>query len=211
MKILAASDIHDDKQTIEELLKLAEKEKVDAIVLAGDLTFGESNVLNIVGPFKKLGKPIILIPGNHETDATVEFWVKKYSPGVYNLHGRAMRIYDIGIFGVGGANIGLFQLDDDEFFEKLEKSHEKIKDARVKIMVTHAPPFGTKVDMIGLTHVGSKGIREAIEKLKPDICLCGHIHETFGIEDKIGKTRVINVGRKGVIIEIPKKKEQHNQ
>ncbi len=209
MKILAASDIHDDKQTIEELINLAEKEKVDAIILAGDLTFGESNVLGIVGPFKKIGKPIILIPGNHETDATVDFWVKKYSPGVYNLHGRAMKFYDIGIFGVGGANIGLFQLDDDEFFDALKKSHKKIKDARIKIMVTHAPPYGTKVDMIGLTHVGSRGIREAIEKFQPDICVCGHIHETFGIEDKIGKTKIINVGRKGTIIEIPKPKKNN--
>ena len=204
MKILAASDIHDDKKTIEDLIKLAEDEKVDLIILAGDLTFGESNVLNIVGPFKKGGKPIIIIPGNHETDATVDFWVKKYSPGVYNLHGNAMKIYDIGIFGVGGANIGLFQLDDSEFFEMLEKANKKVKDARIKIMVTHAPPYGTKVDMIGLSHVGSKGIREAIEKLKPNLCLCGHIHETFGIEDKIGKTKIINVGRKGTIIEIPK-------
>ena len=203
MKILAASDIHDDKRTIEDLIKLAEDEKVDLIILAGDLTFGESNVLNIVGPFKKVGKPIIIIPGNHETDATVDFWVKKYSPGVYNLHGNAMKIYDIGIFGVGGANIGLFQLDDSEFFEMLEKAHSKVKDARIKIMVTHAPPYGTKVDMIGLSHVGSNGIREAIEKLKPNLCLCGHIHETFGIEDKIGKTKIINVGRKGTIIEIP--------
>ena len=80
MKILAASDIHGDQQNIEELVKLAEKEKVDAIILAGDLTFGESSLVGIVGPFKKIGKPIMLIPGNHETPATVDFLCKKYAP-----------------------------------------------------------------------------------------------------------------------------------
>ncbi len=204
MKILAASDIHGDQSEIEKLVKTAEKEKVDAIVLAGDLTFGESSLVGIIGPFKKLKKPIIVIPGNHETPATVDFLCKKYSPGVYNLHGKAIEIYDIGFFGAGGANIGLFEIGDDDLYEYLENSYEKIKNARVKIMVTHMPPFGTKIDMIGPNHVGSKAVREAIKKFKPDLCLCGHIHETFGMEDKIDHTLIINVGRKGVVIEIPK-------
>lgn len=40
------------------------------------------------------------------------------------------------------------------------------------------------------------------EKLQPDLFISGHIHELEGIEEKIGKTRVINVGRRGKIIEI---------
>lgn len=204
MKILAAADIHGDEKTIEDLIKLGGKEKVDGIILAGDLTFGEANIFGIIGPFKKLGKPIIVIPGNHETPATVDFLCKKYSPGVYDLHGKSMMIYDIGFFGMGGANIGLFQVDDEDIFDELMNAYKKIKNARVKVMITHEPPFNTKIDMIGPNHVGSKGVREAIEKIKPDICLCGHIHETFGMEDKIGNTIVVNVGRKGTIIEIPK-------
>ena len=49
---------------------------------------------------------------------------------------------------------------------------------------------------------GSDGIRKAIDKLKPDILLCSHVHEAEGIEEKIGKTKVINVGKSGKIIEI---------
>ena len=45
-------------------------------------------------------------------------------------------------------------------------------------------------------------IRKAIAKFKPDIMLSVHIHEAEGIEEKIGKTRVINIGKKGKIIEI---------
>jgi Icc-related predicted phosphoesterase len=49
---------------------------------------------------------------------------------------------------------------------------------------------------------GSDGVRKAIDQLKPDILLCSHVHEAEGLEEKIGKTRVINVGKKGKIIEI---------
>ena len=49
---------------------------------------------------------------------------------------------------------------------------------------------------------GSKSITKAIEKFKPDFLLHGHIHEAEGIEEKLGTTKVINVGREGKIIEL---------
>ena len=49
---------------------------------------------------------------------------------------------------------------------------------------------------------GSKGLRRAIEMTKPDIVICGHVHEAEGIEEMVGKTRVINVGKKGKLIEL---------
>ena len=48
----------------------------------------------------------------------------------------------------------------------------------------------------------SKSIRKAVEKFKPNLLLCGHIHEAEGIEDRIGNTKVINVGKEGKIINI---------
>jgi Icc-related predicted phosphoesterase len=32
--------------------------------------------------------------------------------------------------------------------------------------------------------------------------ICSHIHEAAGIEEKLGKTKVINVGTEGKIIEV---------
>ena len=59
---------------------------------------------------------------------------------------------------------------------------------------------GTKSELSGWE--GSRSIRKAIEQFKPDILIHSHIHEAEGIEDKIGKTKIINVGRKGKIIEL---------
>ena len=47
---------------------------------------------------------------------------------------------------------------------------------------------------------GSTGVRRAVEKFKPDILLCSHVHEAEGLEEKIGKTKIINVGKKGIMI-----------
>lgn len=45
-------------------------------------------------------------------------------------------------------------------------------------------------------HVGSKVIRQFIERHQPLICFTGHIHEGIGI-DHIGHTVVINAGPAG--------------
>ena len=204
MKILAASDIHGDKSALENLVKKAKKENVDLVVLCGDMTLFEDDLTGIVGPFKELNKKIIMIPGNHENFSSVEYLAKQYGPGVYNLHGRSIKFYnDIGIFGVGGADVGFFDVTEKEIDKLLKKAHKPIKDAKHRIMITHIPPFGTKIDALW-QHVGSKEVRKKIEELNPDLVLCGHIHETAGKKEKIGDTTVINVGKDGVIIDIEK-------
>ncbi|MBI3051658.1 hypothetical protein HYY74_04320 [Candidatus Woesearchaeota archaeon] len=49
---------------------------------------------------------------------------------------------------------------------------------------------------------GSSGVRKAIDELKPDLVLCGHVHEARGIEEMIGSTKVVNVATKERIIEV---------
>lgn len=200
MKILAASDIHGDTRLVQKLAQQASDENVDLVVLCGDLTQAEQSTDNLIGPFVKLGKKVLLIPGNHETVATTDFLAQVY--GVTNLHGYSIQIGDVGIFGCGGAEVGPFPTEDKEIYELLLKGHEKIKNAKKKIMVTHAHPMGTKMEHFSDFVRGSEAVKKAIEKLKPDIMFCGHVHEAQGIEEKMGDTTVINVGKNGKIIEI---------
>jgi len=94
------------------------------------------------------------------------------------------------------------KVDTSEIFDLLKKGYDKINYLTKKIMVTHVHPTGTKMEKLTSIFPGSKGIRKAVETFKPDILLCSHVHEAEGIEEKIGKTKVINVGKKGKIIEI---------
>ena len=124
MKILAAGDIHGDTKLAEELAKKADKEKVDLVVLCGDIVASESNTAGIIGPFVKKNKKGILIPGNHETIATADFLAELY--GATNLHGYSMQLgkqKELGLFGCGLANIGQFGLKEQEIYDILKKSY----------------------------------------------------------------------------------------
>ena len=173
---------------------------MDLVVLCGDLTMMEQSTDNIIGPFKKRGEKVLLIPGNHETVATADFLAEMYE--MKNIHGYGVKYKDVGIFGAGGANIGLFNLKEDEIYDLLKKGHDKIKYLKKKIMVTHVHPKDSKMEKFTSLFPGSSGIRKAIDKFKPALMLCSHVHEAEGIEEKIGKTQVVNVGKKGKIIEL---------
>ncbi|GAF71261.1 unnamed protein product, partial [marine sediment metagenome] len=175
MKILASGDIHGDISVARKLAEKAEKENVDLVVLCGDITFAERSTENLIGPFVAKGKKVVLIPGNHETIATADFLAEQY--GAINLHGYSIKAGDVGLFGAGGANIGLFQLSEDEIYDLLKKSHEKVKDLKTRIMVTHVHPSDTKIEKFTQFFPGSTGIRKAVEAFKPDILLCSHVHE----------------------------------
>jgi len=201
-KILAAGDIHGDTSLTKRLAERARKENVDLVILTGDLTFIEQSTANLIGPFAKVGKKVLLIPGNHETIATADFLAQIY-PDVKNLHGYAVKMGNIGIFGAGGANIGPFtRLKESDLYDLLAKGFGKVKDSKFKIMVTHVHPSNTIIEKFTQFFRGSEGVERAIKKFKPDIALCSHVHEAAGIEEMLGKTRVIDVGREGKIIEI---------
>ena len=200
LRILAAGDIHGDTGLAEKLAERAQKENCDLVILCGDLTMMEKSTENIIGPFVKRKEKVLLIPGNHETVATADFLADLY--GVKNIHGYSVKYKDVGLFGCGGANIGMHQLEEKEIYDLLKKGFDKIKYLQKKIMVTHVHPEGTKMEKFTKFFPGSSGVKKAIEKFQPDILLCSHVHEAEGIEEKVGKTKVINVGKKGKIIEI---------
>ncbi len=200
LRILAAGDIHGDVDLAKRLAEKAKKEHVDLVVLCGDLTYADQSTDNLIKPFKKLHEKVLLIPGNHEPVATADFLAELYE--VKNIHGYSVKYKDVGIFGAGGANIGLFQLDEKEIYDLLKKGFDKIKYLKKRIMVTHVHPSESKIEKFTKIFPGSSGVKKAIDSLQPDLLLCSHVHEAEGIEERIGKTKVINVGRRGKIIEI---------
>lgn len=200
MKILAAGDIHGDSDVAGKLAEKAEKESVNLVLLCGDIV-GEYENKGLIKPFVDRNLKLLIIPGNHDGFATTDFLAKFY--GVKNLHGYCAEYEGIGIIGCGGSNVGVERLSEREIFEMLKKGFENIKDSNKKIMVTHIFPEASIMDK--LSHkslVGSSGLRKAVEELQPEILFCCHAHEAEGIEEKIGKTRVICVGKTGKILEI---------
>jgi len=202
MRILAFTDTHAYLPDINKILKKAKKEKPALMICAGDMTmFG-----NGIELIKKLdiGIPLLIIPGNHEIPEEINYMAKKF-PFIKNIHLKHFISGSYLFLGCGG---GGFTQHHAEFEQSEEKFATAIKKLKVQdhkhkvILVTHQPPYKTKVDAIYNEHAGSKSIRKFIEKYKPALCITGHLHENFGKKDKIGDTLIINPGPEGKIIEI---------
>jgi uncharacterized protein len=198
-KILAASDLHGDSKQAKKLAEKADKEKVDLVVLCGDIT-GWVETKDIIKPFKDKKKKVLILPGNWDSFATADFLAEIY--GVKNIHGYSVKYENVGFFGAGGTanSIGPSNTSEREIFKNLEKAHSRLNGIEKKIMLTHEHPSGSKSEFSGVP--GSQAIKKAIDKFKPDFLLHGHIHEAAGADEKINSTRVINVGKEGKIIEI---------
>jgi uncharacterized protein len=200
MKILAFGDLHGDTRLAERLAERADKEKVDLVIICGDITQDDLDTVGLMGPFVKRHKKVLLVPGNHESVATADFLAEFY--GVKNIHGYSVKYGDVGIFGAGGANVGSRRISEKEMYDLLKKGFDNIKGLQKKIMVTHVHPANSKMEKFTSFFKGSDGVRKALDRFQPDLMLCSHVHEAEGLEEKIGSTKVINVGKEGKIIEV---------
>lgn len=194
MKILVMGDIHGQCHKIFNYLQ---KNAVDLIILTGDIThFGPpklcGDILNSICAFNV---PTFTIPGN--CDPTGVYAEIEKSSAI-NIHNRSVIIKNIGICGFGGSNPTPFdtplEFEEMEIYDELKKLMKQIENQEVRILVTHAPPYNTKTDLIPSGgHVGSKSVRKIIEEFQPSLNLCGHIHEAIAI-DKIKDTIILNPG-----------------
>jgi uncharacterized protein len=191
MKILAISDPHGDYSKIKKMIERAGD--FDLAVIVGDITnFGpDEKVRELMELFDK---PVIAIPGNCDQRSILK--ALDASKAV-NLHGKTELRGEIRFIGLGGSNPTPFntpfELSEEEIEKALEGmvcSAEKAEDCGTIVLLTHAPPHGTR-DKLPFGHVGSTAISKFVDRV--DLIVCGHIHEAKGIE-KVGKTVVINPG-----------------
>jgi len=193
LRILAAGDLHGDIGIAKKLSEKARKGKVDLVILAGDIHgYMESND-RILEPFNKAKQKVIFIPGNLDSMADHEILREK----ARSIHNYYVTYGDIGIAGIGSPDWKLELRKED--LKKIKKNFEMMK-SKKKILVSHLHAADTDAEFSGIP--GDEILRKAVEEFKPDFLISAHIHEAEGIEDKIGKTKVIQVGRRGKILEI---------
>jgi len=208
MKIVALTDIHGSYRKADEILT---KASADVVVIGGDITTAgtRAEVERAVEGWKKRNRLLVAVAGNMdspEIDDTLE------AAGV-SINGRGIRIGEVGFFGVSASPFSPlhtpYEISEEETAQRIETGYRAVRDSKVKVFVPHAPPHGTKVDKVFMgTHVGSKSVRDFIEREQPDVVICGHIHEARG-QDVIGKTKIVNCGPAGkgyhAVIEIGEK------
>ncbi len=203
MKILAVTDFHGLPSGEKNLSTFLER-GYDCLVVTGDLTnFGPANLADsLLERAKAAGVPTFVVPGNCDPKQILQV-LDKYE---VNLHGKCEQLDNITFVGLGGSNLTPFntpfELTEAEIQEELAAL--TCTACANWVLVTHAPPHGTKLDHIADgTHVGSKSIRKFIEQKQPLVALCGHVHEARNT-DKLGRTLMVNPGpiSKGYAAEI---------
>ncbi|MFA5141391.1 MAG: metallophosphoesterase [Candidatus Woesearchaeota archaeon] len=196
IKILAFTDLHSSRPVLNKIIK--KSEKADIVVCAGDISWFENDLKYLMKTLGKCKVPVLMIHGNHESPANLKKNIGFFSR-IKFLHKKTYKYgkYLFLMYGGGG-----FNYKDKEFEAYVEKNKKLISKHKKIILVTHAPPYGTKLDIVNRKHVGNKSIKDFIKKFKPALVISGHIHECEGKKQTIKKTRLINPGPEGAIIKV---------
>ena len=196
MRLLVISDFHGSVEAAYRAAAKAQIAQADAVVVCGDIThFGSvKDAEKILAPLIKLNVPVLYVAGNCDQAELAEARIT----GATNIHGQCQKINDVSFIGLGAAPTSRFyswfKMSETKILNTLEQISNRCSLNKWLAVVSHAPPKGTSVDLaFSRIHAGSVSLRDFIEKKKPDIVFCGHIHEAKGI-DHIGKTIIVNPG-----------------
>jgi len=198
MRLLAFSDLHRDLGRAQGLVERSAE--ADVVVGAGDFASVHKGLEETIGALASIEKPSVLVPGNNETADALREAATAW-PAATVLHGERAEIEGRTFFGLG-AGIPItpwdwsFDLSDDQAAAALEECPDGA------VMVLHSPPLG-HCDVSGAgDHLGSQALADAIERVRPPLAVCGHIHESWGERSRLGATEVANLGPDGDFFEV---------
>lgn len=198
MRIFTFVDLHEDEETLAHIKNEIRKNDPELVVCAGDFSIFENKFHEVLKELNSINKPMLIIPGNHEDEETLEK-ACGFFENLICFHGKTYEKDDFLFVGFG---TGGFSISDPNFKEVAPEFKKKIMPHHKVVLVTHAPPHGTNIDLVNGDHCGSKAIREFIKEVQPLVAISGHIHENSYKEDFIGRTRIINPGPRGKIIDL---------
>ncbi|HSF01838.1 MAG TPA: metallophosphoesterase, partial [Solirubrobacterales bacterium] len=174
--------------------------EADVVLGVGDFASVHSGLAETIEALRAIEAPAVLVPGNNETEEALRETCADWEQAVV-LHGEGAEIEGVPFFGLG-AGIPVtpwewsFDLTEEAAAELLEACPERC------VLAVHSPPRG-HVDVSGTgRHLGSEAVLRAIERRRPRLALCGHIHESWGRQSRIGPTPVINLGPEGAMLEV---------
>ncbi len=197
MKLLAFSDLHRDLSQAATLVEMSAE--ADVVIGAGDFASIHEGLTETIDALAAIETPTVLVPGNNETEDALREAASGWGAATV-LHGEGATIEGVEFYGLG-AGIPVtpwewsFDLDDAAAAEKLASCPGGA------ILVLHSPPQGHCDGNGSGDHFGSPALLAAIEEKQPRLAVCGHIHESWGCESKIGDTPLRNLGPKGTWLE----------
>jgi Icc-related predicted phosphoesterase len=200
MKFLLFSDLHCEEAAAHRLLALCED--ADLLVGAGDFGQSRRGIDTCIRILQKVEKPAILVPGNSESAEELRAACRSWTTA-HVLHGNGIRLAGYEFFGLGGGvpvtPFGAWSYDFTE-----EQATALLKECPPGgILVSDSPPKGVLDSSSSGRSIGSTAVRDAIERCKPRLVVCGHVHANGGKSAMVGSTAVVNAGPAGLLWELP--------
>jgi Icc-related predicted phosphoesterase len=199
MNLLLFSDLHADTDAARHLVEMART--ADVLIGAGDFGNMRREIHRCIDILQVIVKPAVLVPGNAESAEELTDACRDW-PSAHVLHGSGVRIDGVDFFGIGGAipvtPFGSWSYDFSE-----EEAKQLLSTCPIGgVLVSHSPPKGTVDRSSKGQNLGSSAVREAVERCRPKLVVCGHIHGSWGVREMIDATTVINAGPEGIELEI---------
>jgi len=197
MRFLIFSDIHNDWKRLEQLLAL----EADYYIAAGDQITWAKGIERCGQILQTRGDKVYVLPGNHESADLVAGMCARH--GLHDFHQRHFQAGRWQIAGLGYSNPTPFNTPGEYSEPQIAERLQRFVSLTPLVLICHAPPHGTALDTVrpGL-HAGSRSVREFIEQHQPEFFFCGHIHEAEGVSIQMGRTRAMNVGKAGHLLEL---------
>jgi uncharacterized protein len=195
MKLLLFSDLHVDIVAAQRIR--ARATAVDVVIGAGDFANAGRGLSRCIEILSTIDRPTVLVAGNNETTEELRDACAQW-PAAHVLHGSQISINGLTFYGIGGGipvtPFGSWSYDFSE-----EQATELLAPCPTGcVLVSHSPPQGAVDRSLQGKHLGSVAVRDAIERARPQLVVCGHIHGSAGQRAFVGTTPIINAGPGGV-------------
>jgi len=193
MIILAFSDLHCDREAAENIV--SESVSADVVIGAGDFGIRGERTTELFDILSNMSAPLLLVSGNHDRRSDLASYCTTDS-NTYLLDGNSQKINDIVFFGLGGEIPSRSAANWNETMEEDAAATLLLSAPTPHVLVTHTPPYGYCDLQKNGAHEGSEAITNAIKHHSPSLCLCGHIHHSWGQIQMLEETTVHNLGPK---------------
>jgi len=224
--VVYATDLHGEIHAYERLLEMGSGKNVRAVIIGGDIApfltamgdialyqrefFKHYLIPRMLEFRKRTRKNVFIMMGNDDLKVNMGMLEEAEKKGAFKIMNQ--KVHRIGSKFVAGytyVNETPFLLKDWERPEgRIGRdlySMAKLADPKKTIYVTHAPPYGTHLDVVfSGSHVGSTAIMKFIMDAQPHLTLHGHIHESYQMtgvwREMLGKTVSVNPGKQNILV-----------
>jgi Icc-related predicted phosphoesterase len=190
-RIVCIADLHEH---------LVDIPACDLLLIAGDISFAfkgdvRSKHAFLAGAFKEWlarvpAEEVVLVAGNH--DQSIEAWGLPEGLRCHYLQDEGIALFGLKLWGTPWQpwfHDWAFNAPRRHGEAFLASKFELIP-ADTDVVVAHGPPYGYG-DRTRDEHLGSTAMTETLERVRPRLMVCGHIHPAYG-RYRLGETEIVN-------------------